>query len=114
MTDVQSRTAARPPQSPRPGRARRLVQALLWVGAAVLLIESLFGARGLTAMLEARRQHQVLQGSLERLKAENAHLRFESRRLREDLSAVEEAARRDLQFIAPGEKVFIIRDAKPK
>ncbi len=114
MTDVLSRSPARSPQAPRPGRVRRLVQALLWIGAALVLAESLFGARGLTAMLEARRQHQALQTSLDRLKTENAHLRHEARRLREDVSAIEEAARRDLHLIAPGEKVFIIRDAKPK
>lgn len=86
---------------------------MLWVGAALLLVESIFGERGFTAMIEARRQHQALQQSLDRLRSENAALRGEARRLREDPTAIEEIARRDLRLIAPGETVFIIKDATP-
>ncbi len=113
MSDRRSR-AAHTPSPTAPGRARRMIRALLWAGAAIVLIEALFGARGLTAMLEARRQHEALEASLATLRAENARLREEATRLREDPSAIEEAARRDLQFIEPGEKLFIIRDPRPE
>lgn len=113
MADRRTRPAHSPSQTAS-GRARRMLRALLWVGAAVMLLESLFGARGLTAMLEARRQHAALEVELAQLRAENARLREEARRLREDPSAIEEMARRDLQFIEPGEKLFIIRDARPE
>lgn len=103
-----------PPPRPAGGRARRLLRAALWAGAALLLVESLFGERGFTAMIEARRQHQALQSSLDRLRAENARLRDDARRLREDPEAIEEAARRDLGLISPGEKVFIVKDARPE
>lgn len=103
-----------PPPRPAGGRARRVLRAALWAGAALLLVESLFGERGFTAMIEARRQHQALQSSLDRLRAENVRLRDDARRLREDPEAIEEAARRDLGLISPGEKIFIIKDAKPQ
>jgi cell division protein FtsB len=80
---------------------------------ATLVVESLFGARGLSALLEARRQHAAVASDLERLRAENARLRSDARRLREDPDAIEEAARRDLGYIAPGEKVFIVKDVRP-
>lgn len=91
-----------------------MMRALLWVCAAIVLAEALFGARGLTAMLDARRQQTEVQASLDRLRAENARLREDATRLRSDLAAIEEVARRDLQFIEPGEKLFIIRDAQPR
>ena len=53
-----------------------------------------------------------MQQSLDHLRAENAALRSQARRLREDPTAIEEVARRDLGLIAPGEIVFIIKDAK--
>jgi cell division protein FtsB len=117
MADRSAQGAAKRTQSTgqpgQPGRGRRVLRAVLWIGAALLLVESLFGERGFTAMIEARRQQQALQTSLDRLRAENARLRAEARRLREDPTAIEEVARRDLRLIAPGEKLFIIKDAKP-
>ena len=47
------------------------------------------------------------------LSSENAQLREEARRLREDPTAIEELARRELGLIKPGEKVFIIKDVPP-
>jgi cell division protein FtsB len=85
----------------------------LVVLGVTLMIESLFGSRGLAALFEARRQHAAIAAGLERLRAENARLRADARRLREDPLAIEEAARRDLGYSAPGEKVFIIKDVRP-
>jgi cell division protein FtsB len=107
------RSSPRQPQ-PRPRRrVRRLVQLGLILLGVTLVVESLFGTRGLSALLEARRQHAAVTSDLERLRAENARLRLDARRLREDPTAIEEAARRDLGYIAPGEKVFIVKDVKP-
>ena len=109
------RSSPRQPQpQPRPRRrVRRLVQLGLILLGVTLVVESLFGTRGLSALLEARRQHAAVRSDLERLRAENARLRLDARRLREDPTAIEEAARRDLGYIAPGEKVFIVKDVKP-
>jgi cell division protein FtsB len=96
---------------PKPGRGRRALWVAMWIGAALLLAESIFGERGFTAMIEARKQHHAMQSSLDRLRAENAALRGRARRLREDPKAIEEIARRDLRLLAPGEIVFIVKDA---
>ena len=62
------------------------------------------------ALLEARRDYAALERSLERARAENAELRDMARRLREDPSAIEEQARRELGLIKPGEVLFIVKD----
>jgi hypothetical protein len=66
----------RPAPLPRASSSRvsRLIQIGLALAAVTLVVESLFGARGLSAMMQARR---------------------------------------DLGYMAPGEKVFILHDAKP-
>lgn len=101
--------------SPRPSSSRvsRLLQIGLALATLTLVVESLFGARGLSAMMQARREYAVLANDLDRVRAENQRLQAEARRLREDPTAIEEAARRDLGYMAPGEKVFILHDAKP-
>jgi cell division protein FtsB len=85
---------------------------LVFVGC-VLAVDALVGEKGLLAMMKARQQYQVLEQSLQSARAENARLREEARRLREDPSAIEDLARRELGLIRPGEKVFIVRDARP-
>jgi cell division protein FtsB len=107
-------TGRRTQPSRQAGRGRRVLTAVMWIGAVLLLAESIFGERGFTAMIEARRQHDAVQFSLDKLRAENAALRARARRLREDPDAIEEIARRDLRLLAPGEIVFIVKDAKPE
>jgi cell division protein FtsB len=78
--------------------------------AAIVIVDAVVGDRGLLAMLRARHQYDQLAGTIARQRAENARLREEVRRLREDPAAIEEIARRDLGLIRPGEKVFIVKD----
>ncbi|HEY7172125.1 MAG TPA: septum formation initiator family protein [Vicinamibacterales bacterium] len=97
--------------APRPiGRTRRVVRILLLFVAAVVIVDAMVGDRGLLAMLRARHQYDELAATIARQRAENARLREEVRRLREDPGAIEEIARRDLGLIRPGEKVFIVKD----
>jgi cell division protein FtsB len=97
--------------TPRPvGRTKRLVRVLLLFVAAVVIVDALVGDRGLLAMLRARHQYEQLAATITRQRVENARLREEVRRLREDPGAIEEIARRDLGLIRPGEKVFIVKD----
>jgi cell division protein FtsB len=93
-------------------RRRRVVRYLVVAVGCVLIIDALVGDRGLLAMLKARQQYRTLEASLVRSRAENARLREEARRLREDPEAIEDIARRDLGLIRPGEKLFIIKDVK--
>ena len=108
--------SSKPTPDPQPARRhrRRAVQYLVVFVGAVLMIDAFVGDKGLLAMLEAREQYRLLEQSLEEARAENARLREQARRLREDPSAIEEIARRELGLIRPGEKLFIIRDVDPR
>ncbi len=96
-----------------PAEKRRILQLLLIFVTLVLVINALVGERGLMETLRARRQHHDLLISIERLRAENARLREDARRLRHDPATIEALARQELGLIKPGEVLFIIRDAKP-
>lgn len=76
----------------------------------MLVIDALVGDKGLLAMLRARQTYRSLEESLADVRTENAGLREEARRLREDPSAIEEIARQELGLIKPGEKLFIVKD----
>jgi cell division protein FtsB len=103
----------RDPSAKRPTRNRRIVQLLVLFVASVIIVDGLVGDRGLLAMLRARHEYDELAASISRQKAENARLRDQARRLREDPSAIEEIARRELGLIKPGERVFIVKDVPP-
>jgi len=79
-----------------------------------LTVDGFVGDKGLLAMMEAREQYRLLEQSLAAARADNARLREQARRLREDPAAIEEIARRELGLIRPGEKLFIIRDVEPR
>jgi cell division protein FtsB len=90
-----------------------LVHLLLLFVASVIVVDGLVGERGLLAMMRARREGDQLAAAIAQQRAENARLRDEARRLREDPTAIEEIARRELGLIRPGERVFIVRDVPP-
>jgi cell division protein FtsB len=110
-TPARRKARAATPAVPQAKR-RRTLQMLLVFVTLVLVINALVGERGLMETLRARRQHQELVGSIERLRVENARLRDEARRLRTDPATIEALARQELGLIKPGEMLFIIKDAK--
>ena len=83
---------------------------LLLFVASVIVVDGLVGERGLLAILRARQEYDAMSAAIARQRAENARLRETARRLREDPSAIEEIARRELGLIRPGERVFIVKD----
>jgi cell division protein FtsB len=97
----------------RPSRNRRVVQIVVVLVASIIIVDGLVGDRGLLAMLRAQHEYDELAASISRQRAENSRLRDQARRLREDPSAIEEIARRELGLIRPGERVFIVRDVPP-
>jgi cell division protein FtsB len=78
-----------------------------------MVVDAVFGDRGLLATLRARQAYEELSGSIARQRAENSRLRETVRRLREDPAAIEEIARRELGLMKPGERVFIVKDVLP-
>lgn len=80
------------------------------LAGSVLLVDGVVGDKGLLATLAAERRYEQLRSLVGSARIENAKLRQEARRLREDPTAIEELARRELGLLRPGEKLFIIRD----
>ena len=111
--DTQPGIRRATPAPKRPVRNRRIVQILLVLVASIIIVDGLVGDRGLLAMLRARHEYDELAASISRQRAENARLRDQARRLREDPTAIEEIARRELGLIKPGERVFIVKDIPP-
>lgn len=105
--------ATEPTSSSPKRRRQRMVQYLVLLVGCVVVIDALVGDKGLIAMIKSRQQYRALEGALGRVTAENAQLREQARRLREDPTAIEEIARRELGLIRPGEKLFIVKDITP-
>ena len=101
-----------PKPGPSPARRKGLHLLLIFV-TLVLMIDALVGEKGLLETVRARQRHQELTASIDRLRAENAQLREEARRLLEDPATIESLAREELGLIRPGEMLFIVKDAKP-
>jgi cell division protein FtsB len=101
------------PRAPRVALRRKAVQFLLVFVTIVLVVDALVGEKGLMESMRARRQEAEETAALARLRKENADLREQVRRLREDPSAIELVAREQLGLIRPGEMLFILKDVKP-
>ena len=80
--------------------------------ACVLLVNGLFGERGLMDTLRARKAYSNAARELDRLKRDNEALRERARRLRSDPATIESVARGELGLIRPGEILFTIKDVK--
>lgn len=76
-----------------------------------LLVNAVVGEGGYLATVRESREAAELATEVTALRLENQHLLAQGKRLQEDASAVEEAARRDLGMVRPGETLIVIRDA---
>jgi cell division protein FtsB len=86
---------------------------VLLIGSFILMVNALVGENGYLASLRSQREHDKLADSLARLRHENQQYLEQVRLLKTDPSALEEAARRVLGFVRPGETVVVIRDVRP-
>lgn len=123
---AEPRIDTRRPAGAEPLRRKRLVQVpastfrrrgvhlLLMFVTLVLVVDALIGEKGLMESMRAQRQYQELVSSLDTLRRENAGLRDDARRLKEDPATIENLAREELGLIRPGEVVFILKDEKKK
>jgi cell division protein FtsB len=80
----------------------------------VLVVDALVGDKGLLETMRARRQFDSVAAALAATRQENARLREQIRRLKEDPASVEAIAREELGLIRPGEMLFIVHDIDPK
>lgn len=94
-------------------RRRRWLSYALFAGSLVLMVNAVVGENGYLATLRARREYDSLMAAVATLQNENHRLRDDVHRLKTDSAALEEAARRELGLIRPGETLVIIKDARP-
>jgi cell division protein FtsB len=92
-------------------RARWIRRALVFA-CCVLLVDSIVGDRGLVGTIKAREDYRRVSDGLVQLKEENAGLREQARRLKEDPATIEGIARADLGLIRPGEILVVVKDVK--
>ena len=110
---VSTRARKRASAAEQRERRRRIVSWGLSIVLGALLVNAVVGDGGYLATVRAAHEAAELTAEVTVLRLENQHLLAQGRRLQDDPSAIEEAARRDLGYMAPGEKVFILHDAKP-
>ena len=108
---LRRRRAPEVAASPSPLRSRLLHYVLVFV-TVVLVVDALVGDKGLVDTLRARRQHEALAAALAQKRQENARLRDDIRRLKEDPGAIEALARQDLGLMRDGEVLFIVHDTQ--
>lgn len=96
----------------RPWQRRHFARLLFSLLTAILIANALVGERGLPATLHIRREHRELEAAIAALRETNQRLRLEAERLRNDPAAIEELARRELGFVRPGERLFIVTDRR--
>ena len=92
----------------RNSRRRRTRWLLIFV-ASMLVVNALAGERGLLARLTAGRAYGALTAGIADIRRENAGLREQIRRLREDPRAIEAVAREELGLMRPGERLFVVK-----
>jgi cell division protein FtsB len=114
LQDVPTRTSGR--RLPRTrqeiqNRRRRFLTYAILICSVVLMVNALVGENGYLAKLRAQGENNALYAELTRLQNENLLLAEEANRLKHDSNAIEEAARRDLSLMKPGEIMVVVRDA---
>ncbi len=80
--------------------------------ATVILMNGLFGERGLMDTIRARRSYSIAARELDRLKRDNETLRERARLLRNDPATIESVARGELGLMRPDEILVTIKDVK--
>ncbi len=97
---------------PRRRRDNPWLQRALIVVTLILLVDSLFGERGLAETRKARRALAQARVNVAQLKNTNTGLREQARRLSEDMNTIEDVARKELGLIRDGEVMFVLKPAR--
>jgi len=97
----------------KPHWRARLLNYTIGFVLIVLVADALVGDKGMIDTIRARRRYREVADALAQKRQDNARLRDEIRRLKEDPAAIESLAREQLGLIRDGEVVFIVRDVDP-
>lgn len=114
-TTPRGQTGPRVRRRVRTGTGDRQRRKKVWTYGLLLLsaglmVNSLIGEKGYLANLQAKQEFQEVNESLLQLRAENARLKEDARRMQTDPQALEDAAREQLGLIKPGETLITLRD----
>ncbi len=94
----------------RPNQAlelqKKLVRAVLILGAIVLLIIFFFGDHGVYQLYRLQQEKSEIQQAIVELRDEKLQLEAEKTRLETDFEYIEQLAREKYRMAKPGEKVF--------
>jgi cell division protein FtsB len=113
MTSSRPESRRSDRERPKPVAAvsrRRWAQYVLVFVTVLLVLNAFMGERGLIETWRMRDEQAALDASIAGLRRENARLADAVRRYRQDPGTIEEAARRYLGLMRPGEVLFIVKD----
>jgi len=93
-------------------RYRGAVLALILLCVA-LVVNEVFGAKGIVALLGQRREYNALRQQVHKLQLENQALQIHNQKLKDDPQTIEKTAREQLHMARPNELIFAT-PAKPE
>ena len=85
---------------------KRIIRAILIMGAVVLIIIFFFGDHGLYQLYTLKKERNQIQENITRLREEKIALEGEKTKLQTDHKYIEELARVKYRMAKKGEKVF--------
>ena len=91
---------------------KRIIRAVLIMGAVVLIIMFFFGDHGLYQLYTLKKERNQIQENINRLREEKIALEGEKTKLQTDHKYIEELARVKYRMAKKGEKVFKVIEKK--
>ncbi len=93
---------------------KRVIRAILVMGAVALLIIFFFGDHGLYQLYTLKQERAGIQEKINELRQEKISLEGEKTKLQTDYKYIEELAREKYRMAKKGEKVFKVIEKKKK
>ncbi len=93
---------------------KRVIRAILVMGAVALLIIFFFGDHGLYQLYSLKQERAHIQERINELRKEKLTLEGEKTKLKTDYKYIEELAREKYRMAKKGEKVFKVIEKKKK
>ncbi len=97
-------------RSQRPSLRRKALLLASVLFLVALILNSLFGSRGMLHLAGQRERVSALQSEIDQLRNENHRLMIEIAALRTDPAAIERIAREELGYVRPDETVYLLSD----